>query len=283
MLPLNSAYGKSLVNPGRRAKLDLTHPAAQNLRFAGIAASGNFINMFQGSRGTVAGTPSALSSPHIGQATTYTGSTDNSTFAGQLTAADPSATIAAIFIFTGTTNFRTVFLNSVGNTGWTLQVQNTTNTVNFGAQGSAQVVGPVVSPNIPYFVVGSSNPGAIVNNAGIVVRRLDTGAMTVVGNGNGLGNSGATSGTYQVGNDTTNSRPLTGSIAAVMYSATNLTIPQMVKMADDPWGFWYATEFGPQNFPFILANGPGGAGTTVVQNTTASMGAITRSPIMVPY
>ena len=45
-----------------------------------------------------------------------------------------------------------------------------------------------------------------------------------------------------------------------MFSAAFLNLPQLIKWADDPWSFWYPTDFGPTAFPFIFAKGPGGGG-----------------------
>lgn len=222
------------VAPG----FDPTHIAGAGVRFSGIALAGNFINLLNGARGAITGSPTGAIDGVIGPATNYptAGSTAQSTFSGNAATNDTSSTIAAIVRFPATgATFQGIFANGSNAAGINLGLKTPGALVQltmFGVVARDSAI--VISPNIPYFIAASQNGSTIIN---YVAARLDNGV--VVTSTSASGTPTAPNGTFVIGNGPAGSTPASGNIAAVMYSNKYTSMQQLLAWAADPWSFWY--------------------------------------------
>jgi hypothetical protein len=94
-------------------------------------------------------------------------------------------------------------------------------------------LGPTFSPNAGYFFLCISSNGARINS---VVMDLATGRKWSDSQAQAM-SPNASDGTYQVGGGRFHLS--TTSTAALMWSPTYLSLPQLLKWSEDPWAFWY--------------------------------------------
>jgi hypothetical protein len=241
--PLSQSQFNPLGIPGRRPGFDPSHPAAQNIRYSGVANGANFISLLNGKPGTPSISGSVLDG-QIGPAATIattTGGGNNITVAGGGSA--PSvATIACIFKFNGTSagNYQGLLGTFASGFGWWIGIENAVQniTVSSGGTSSTTAFTPVLSVGVPYFVAVSSS----LTGGNLVVVNLATGAIQsqTVTYGSSLSAAGGEA-PYVLGTTFTfaAANGLDGSMAAAMYSAQFMSLSQLQQWAQDPWAFWY--------------------------------------------
>lgn len=218
---------------GRAPGIDPLHRAAKGLRFSGIAAQKNFLNLTAGTLGVIAATPTFAIDGLIGPS--FKCPTGSAKFSGQSTVADPSATFAAIMNFDVTSI--QIFFHSSG-AGASAQgfmyLVNSTIRCQTGGGEADSLLTPVVG--VPYFIVVSANTADI----NFLLCRLDTGKI-LTSHAN-VGASGTPNGTYVVGNYSGGDGPTSSKMAAMMFAANYMTLPEMKVWALDPWAFWYPRQ-----------------------------------------
>ena len=239
----------SLAYPtGSIAGFNPSHIAAANCHFSGVAQTGGFLDLTAGLRGVAAGTPASLINGTLGPATTYTTTSDITSFANKPTTADQGYTFGCIFILTDVTaNTRFLISNSNSGSGHSLAMTSGGGlNLALAANGVSTVnSGFIPTVNTPYFFAGSLwNLGATGRTANFVLTNLLTGQVkTAVGTqGTIVSATAPTPGTYTIGNR--NGQALLGSISAAMGASVanigeQLPMSALVQWAHDPWSFWY--------------------------------------------
>lgn len=232
-----------LAFPSRAPGVNPSHPAANGkIYLAGIALNGNFVNLLNGAKGTINGTPSAgiygAVGPVFVPAATNNGGSASTAF-GIATPAGSVCTFSAIFmtgIITGGSN-SVVFYT--GNQGF--QITNSTGAlvVHTGGGGTVTLSPTLqVTAHTPYFFAGSYTGDASGN---FVLVNLATGSINTATGTTGYNVVAGT--TIVVGNAVANNSCFGGGIATVSYAinAVNnvLSIPALVQLAARPWDFWY--------------------------------------------
>lgn len=236
-LPRGSVIGAvrgPYAYPGTKAGFDPSHPLSAGCRFSGVVRGSGFISLVSGKAGTTASAPSSKMDPNIGSSLVFSG-TNEVDFTGQSTTNDTQFTIAAL-----------AYLNS---TGATATLFNSDNTSSAGCSlgcNSAGLFGAVytgvnrisssttLSTGVPYFLIGSRIQA--IGNFAVV--NLKTGQTFLSTTSGGSGTPTAPSGTYEIGNAATG-QTWTGGIAAVMFSNQYRSLPDLAKIASDPFSFWY--------------------------------------------
>jgi hypothetical protein len=223
---------------GVKAGFDPSHFAARNIvRFSGIACGTGFLSLLTGKAGTASGAPTTTVDGALGLCQTFPASSARN-FANQPAVADTQFTIAVLFRHSAITTNQGYFANSstnnVGNTLFngtgpiTIKIAATSNTVAFSNTS-------FVTANVPHFLAVSVNG----TKANAFVVRLNTGQYDFAENFTVAGSSGASTGTYVVGNTPSLAAACIGNIAAVMYSTAFLSMFELEEWASDPWSFWY--------------------------------------------
>ena len=266
-----------LVFPGSRPGFDPSHPAAYRPLFSTTAGRGNFTNIFTGGKGTITngtGAPAAVMDGRIGPAINFptSGGTGFITFpaiGGTIT----KATFAAIVVPTAVGSNQVFFDSSSTNNGLSIglntssQFALTLDGVSAVASAKALVVG------VPYFVAASFN-GTTTN---LCLARLDTGQI-YTSSGAQTG-SPVSTGLLVIGNGQGNAREAISNIAAVMYSFSYLSLPQLRAWSADPWSFWYPRTV--ENLIMSSLRGPAAASTIVQRRTASLIGTRTGSRQMI--
>lgn len=230
---------------GWTAGFDPTHVAAGTCRFSGIANEANFVNLLSGTPGTFPGAPTPIIDGSIGPSITSSGGSVSINFSGQTTVNDSQYTFGAIFR-----------AGSPGNTSF-ISNNNSANSANgteFAAASGTQLLlqsggnfatfATLVAPNA-YFAAASLNS----SKYNWVLLNLSNGKFQT-GTGSGFSTT-APNGTYNMGGGTRGSHLSGDTLSAVMFSATFLSIPQLVLWAADPWSFWYPNDPLAQAWPGI--------------------------------
>lgn len=230
------------VKPG----FDASHPAAYGFLWSAISAGTNLIQIAgfaPGQPATVTGSPGRVLNGVIGVSTSFAiSSTVDCSFAGFPTTTPSFLTMAMIIAPTSLSG--SPFQVGLSDNTGTVTANNNLG-YNFGFNGvwSAQMgtsqltstQAPVL--NAPYFAAVSLAPGVGGN---FVTSRLDRGGRTLAEFISSAGTLGASTGTWNIGNQaTTGTRGIGGNIAAAMASAVLLSIPQLRAWAADPWSYWY--------------------------------------------
>lgn len=267
------------VFPGGNPGFDPTHIALAGLGagvgkkklFSGVSIGGNFINLLDGSKGNIAGSPTANIVGTLGPATNCPTGNDGINFTGQSTAAATSITFAGIFVNTASnagafsnslvatvTNFNSVSLSSAGS-ALVMQINNTGVSSGF-----------IPALNVPYFFICSnrSGTGGIVN---FLLMNLQTGQIQTSSSA-ATAAAAASGGSFFIGYNATATvtDALKGSIAAAAYIPKYTSLQQMRQWAQDPWAFWY-----PRKIDFAqMLTAPSGGGNvfndSVTEAATAS-------------
>lgn len=219
---------------------DPTHIAAPTLwtpnLFSGVPLGANFLDLTSG----VKGTPTTVA--RVGDALGPAVTASLIAFPNATTC--PVQMTLAGIVRPTTLNSNPICTTSSNNTGgMQLQINQTTNVLGLvlnGSGGFATTL-PAFAVGIPYFVACSvdlSNTASYKLN--FVVVRLDTGQVFSLAATSSLGAMGTFTPT-QSGNLAVAGGSNFGTTRyfAAMQSPVFLTINELLKWADDPWGFWY--------------------------------------------
>jgi hypothetical protein len=273
LFPLQISQNR-LGYPGRSPGFDGSHPASVNARFSAIAGSSNFLTTFALSKATLGATaPTFGLDGALGPCGIFTSAVNplsGCNFSGQFAGLDLVATSAAIIRLSNLTAFNAIFSSNQNNNtnGYLL-------TVSPSGEPQFQLPGFVAAPTnstdfpnfvtvgVPYFIVVSVVSGRV----NLLSLNLNTGQIkTATQTGNAY-TAAAGNGTMGIGVNHENAYVAVGNIAAVMYSGTFLTLPQMTQWAQDPWAFWYPRV----QLPLVK---PAPPPTVAVGSTLIYMGAI---------
>jgi hypothetical protein len=233
-LPLIYRRANPLSFPGgRKPGFDQTHPAANKIRFSGIASNGNFINLLRGIKGTVAGSPTA-SITRNGPAVNFLATTANITFTNNPSVNDTSVTIAGIITFAAITTFQYFFETATVSGGWKFGTQSAKK-LDLTQEGVAEYEGTqILVAGVPYFAAVSAAPSSAIN---FVTTNLTNGQIITSTVANTTNPTAGTA-TYTVGNDRS-TEFCNGALSAVMFSGVYLPMSILIQWAQRPWDFWY--------------------------------------------
>lgn len=236
-----------LSYPGRLPGLNLYHPASSGFRFSAIPTGNDFISISPLAIPTLTATvPTYSIDGALGPVGVYTSSTNSNavSFGGTSTTADTAGTLAAIFRLADTLSTYAPLNTSNTSNGWAINLATTVQVV---LPGTVVVdFGLTLTAGVPYFVAVSSISGSQV----AVLINLNTGKV-VTGTGASAFTAGAQNGAVAVGGWSHNAQTFSGNLAAVMWSAVFLPLPQLLQWAYDPWSFWYPNNavFPPVEVP----------------------------------
>ena len=258
-----------LAFPGGLARINPAHPASRNAVVAAVAAPGltaagpgatNFVNLVNGQMGTRAGSNNIRSvifgplgttvfNDHSGGTTT-----DVTTFPGIYNSAGGGLTMSVIFSIQAdmSASGNSLYLLTDGGAA-PAQAIGTNIAVGYvnlegflGGNGIATnlAINSQTGPfGVPYFCVFSLS--ALSSLLTSVLVNLATGKTYVYFANEGGPVPTAGDGTIWIGNRNS-ARNWNGWIAAVSYSNTFLSLPQLLQWAQDPWSLWY-----PQTFDLV--------------------------------
>ena len=230
-----------LVFPGRASGFDPSHVAAGSPRynqflFSGVARGANFINLLNGSKGTLSGAPVATISGNVGPASDMSvanGGQITFPFNTTLIGTTIPLTVAAIVEIGGQNDSPFSFLGN--NTGGGFSIgYNHYSTPPYAINFNSTTGTIVLLPNTPYFFACSTFSGNASTNC-LVLNLLTGQVQTEVIAAPGYMNN--SSGQLQIG-------PSSGyagdvAVAAAMVSAVSLSVAQLLQWAQAPWDFWY--------------------------------------------
>lgn len=248
-----------LAFPGGNPGIDISHPAAATLRFACVATASNFLRIAPTiTTPTLTATaPTFRIDGGLGPVGVFTGAqnTNAVAFAGNPTATDSVATIAAIFRFA--TNSGTACPIATSNTtaAYAINISTTPNIQSI-CPGTGGGTFTTLTPTAgePYFVAIS----AITGNEIAVMKNLRTGQI-FTGSATGGWSAAAQNGTVNIGCMSAYGQSFWGSIAAASWSNTFMPLSQLVQWANDPWSLWYPRSLIFPGFtsppPVILLQG----------------------------
>jgi len=248
-------YPGSSYGPG----FNPNHIAGTKVLFSGVATinGANFINIFNGMKGTVSPTPAVGRNGIIGPFldTRAAGSGGGVTFSGiyPATTSQNPVTLAGIVLAPATlAGAELEFIETSTTDANAKAGTNTTNTFTFTMPGTANVDSliPLVA-NTPYFYATSYSSSA--GKANFLVLNLRTGQVTtsVISQSGTPGNG---NGNIVIGNDANNIGGGNPGLAtaAAMFSNNYLSISALRIWATDPWSFWYpGSMLGKQQFQSI--------------------------------
>lgn len=264
-----------LAYPGRQPGFDPSHFASKNVRLSAVASGNNFVNLLNAKKGTVTGAVTAIVDSRIGpaaQITTIAGSDTYVSIPSPSNAAIPtSATVASIFTYGTNGNFSGLFGSN-----------QTTFGVMFGVQaagGSIQCYNGTVLNSVACVpVAGNAYFAAVSYNttkANFVLVNLTTGQV-FSDSVTGASATAAADGTYCLGvNNNFSTNSLVGGLAAGMYAAEYLSIPQLLQWARDPWAFWYPRTLDLADMLGTSAAPGGSVGTSAGAGVASGVGAST--------
>jgi hypothetical protein len=225
--------------PGTKAGFNPAHPVAASCRFSGVSTGANFVDLTTGKPGVASGSPVSVMTL-MGQASTFSTTTNNIQFSGKPTGVPPAYTLACILIFTSVpsgTNYYFATSNSAA--GASLQSPSAGNLA-ISISGATGFISTIVpAANVPYFWAGSVLPGTGPNAIGnIILTNLQTGTTLFQSTTNTISTPTTDTGTCTVGNRGTGVGNLS-SMAAAMYTTGFTPMAQLLAFAQDPWAFWY--------------------------------------------
>jgi hypothetical protein len=235
---------RSLEFPGALAGFDPSHIAAAGISngrgFSGVASGANFLSLLSGVVGTLIGAPTASTYGITGPVCNFPGSsaTPAATFAGQSTAIEQVATIAAIgFIPSLNAATSSLFNNTTASPGGTWLLYSSTGAIQLSGNGASGGGTSVLTlpAGAPFFVAASMPGAALTTN--YLLKRLDTGVVKTDTQTSWTLSASAPNGIYEVGNGV--SRSLGGGLAAVMFSPRYMSMQMLLKWSENPWKFWY--------------------------------------------
>ena len=228
---------------GATPGFDPSHPAVGDQVRIGytasvIALSGTVVNLMNGKAAAPTGS-AAKSFGGIGPVTSYTGATDVSTlsgFVGTAIVSNAAMTMAAIGYITSITSGASTFIVNQTGSSMSLGALSAGGDLVMTVNGTSIDSGISFPLSAPVFCVGSTQ---INGGTNFVLVNLATGSIkTAAGAGSSAISAG--DGNYYFGNRN-GIRVLNGGMAAAMVSVSpsQLSIPQLVQWAADPWSFWY--------------------------------------------
>jgi len=237
LIPQNQLSYPAGLAPG----FDSTHFAAKNTRLSAVAmASGNFVNLLNGKFGTLTGTPQGSFSS-IGPVKDFgNATTDAVLFPAGSSIADAAASVALIWMTDSNypTGNSELFNNSNSSSGcsiWSSQGGSTLKVQN----NSTAIYNTTIpqAANTPYFACITFDG---VDNIYTVVVNLNTGALfTATNSASTAGQLRTPASNIQIGNGWNDAAPASSKIAAAAFIGNPLGFGNMLKWAEDPWGFWY--------------------------------------------
>ena len=225
--------------PGYRAPgFNNGHIASPSTLFSGIAMpGGGFLNLLNGTRATLVGTPGFSIDGIIGPCCSYLGGVNTATdeFPAPTTSFT-TVTMAAIFKIPSFLSSNMYLIsNSNGTNSFAIGCTATTGTAFIIAGTTNTLLGFTPAVNVPYLLVASISLNSAISS---VLVNLNNGSI-VAGNTASTGTSVAGDGTFYVGNRPGFPRPLNGYIAAAMFSSAFSSQQQLNAWAQSPWDFWY--------------------------------------------
>lgn len=238
----HSQFRNPLAYPaGYAPGFDPNHMASKKPMFSGVASAGGFVNILRGQVGVAVNAPVFSLMGHVGSSIEYPGSgaTHTHTFSGNSTVKAEAHTVAAVTRMSSMPGSTAViFSSSGGNAGEQLFVTATTGIIKLsgvsGAGGTSPTIG--MEANTPQLIIASNSGSGGVSN--YLVMNLLTGVIkTDVQTASTGGN--APDGVYAIGNTTSSPRSLSGRVAAVAFTHSFMSIPELLQWAADPWSFWY--------------------------------------------
>jgi len=260
LLPFNGLTGTtSLVRyPGGTPKVNAAHPLAQGLRFAGIAAGANAINLTKGNAGTISGTVTGVVDGRIGPCNSFGTTASGIKYSGLGPAqAESIGTFSVIFYTTTPATEQYVICNSTNSgTGGSVELNSGIFSLQF-SNNTRHFSGISPVANVPYYVLVSYNKNIPIAN--FVIVRLDNGSVQTATATNAMSMS-AGDGGVTWGNRANLSNELLGGVAAGSYSSgVFMGIPEMVQIASAPWSLWYPLN----NIPSLSAASPSSISATL--------------------
>lgn len=261
-------------------RLNGNHPAASGARFLAVAnGSGTMLDIITGQRGTPSGTVVQQNDGLIGTVVNLnTATTTDVEFAGRSTSSYSEITVAAIVKFTaiGSVAQQVIFSDNVPATsGFSLSInaanfpQFTCNAANVGTT-TAVVAGGT------YFIAAtrSFNASGTIQDAGIIVRRLDATAMFLNATTATITGPASGGGTISISRKNATAYHH-GDVAFVFMSTKGMPFSALRAWAIDPWSI-----FGRNNdiaaFSSKFVN-PGAVAWTEAKDIWAIAGGITGS------
>jgi hypothetical protein len=230
---------RSFLNyPGGFPGFNEGHPAArgigQGVGFVGIAYQDNFLNVLDGGVGTVVGS----STPQLtdfGRAMTFAANALLS-FPGFRAANDAANTIAAIYKPVSSSN-TFLFQNSSTGSGVSFKMDTVgVNGLQFDPWGGSPALSTLVPVNGHTQFMAMSTDYSTA--AYFIIADFNTGSVQIVSTTPPAVPT-PPNGTYVVGNANTINVGAGGSLHALMFSPTFMSIAEMVQWAYDPWSLWY--------------------------------------------
>lgn len=230
MLRLNNPLGY----PGGQPSINWAHPASANLRWSAVATGITFRSLNYAPKLTVGATPftaavdgnlgpvtvgSASTGQYVSRSSGYPAHTDNA--GGTMAAIVRLTSVSVAGSFCGVSNSYLLRTTAAG-------------AVQFGVSGISFTTLMTLSANVPYFIAASSGPsGGKIN---CVAVNLNTGKIQTA-TASAIVPTSNSAAQYMAG--ASGAASPTGSIAATMFSATPLSMPQLLAWAKAPWDFWY--------------------------------------------
>lgn len=224
------------VAPG----FDPSHVAACGMSsghgFSAVCFPGGAVNLLNGLPGSQVGV-TFRTYGHVGPVVDSNAGANVVSFAGQLTVADTSLTMAGIFLATSLAANASVIANSSsGAAGIEMYITPTgAIAIRVVGQGVSYIsTGTPIAANKPYFAAISSD-GTIYHT---VMRNLADGTAYSETQSLGPKTFGASNGTYGLGRGAFASS-VPGGIAAGMFGPRLVSMAALQQWAADPWSFWY--------------------------------------------
>lgn len=276
-MPLTQSPASFSYPFGSAPGFDPSHPAAPGATFSGIASTAGFINLMQGQRSVVNGTPLTTILPGIAAATKFPTAPDYCSFSGFPATLDNQTTMAAIVQFTTVGAAQQMFLcsSTQASTNWSLNCDFSGGTTSFSINPNGGTVTRsliALSAGVPYFLALSvSDSFANSGKVFFVVTRLDTGQIQSANIAVSASPLGASNGSYSVGARVNGNVASLSSIAAAMITRRATSFSALLQWAADPWSFWYpqqdflssATDLGAPGLPWWSDGTSGGPGISL--------------------
>jgi hypothetical protein len=212
--------------PGTAPAINVSHPAYNKLRVAGVAIGSGVVNLANNRPATLGGATVVSTTAGPGVAGASGAPVAYQNFVTETTA---TVTLSAIFVYTTLSATRIIF----GGSGIQLASLGPSN-----VQIIVSGVGIALTPTLPtlvnghtYFFAASSNTSA--PRISVVLADLTTGALFTA-TGTTAINAVLTPSTPFTGLQSFNSR-----INAQSWSSAPLTLQQLLQWAQNPWSLWY--------------------------------------------
>ena len=257
-----------LAFPGGAPGYNPAHLASgPKMRFSGVATNSGFVSLLGGnvtSHGSM-----IYGSSQIGPIATFAAAGAYQSIPG-INETPAAATSAIILYPTASPGVVSYFTND-GNTaaGVVFQMNSLVTRI---FTNSTAINGNTLTTNDPWFVVQSLYAGIFVN----VTRNLRTGKVATFTSSGNVGITGSSSSSYDIGGNSGSGGALGFGMAAVMYSASGLSLNQCLEWIADPWSFWYPPTVGQAIFSSL--RGSGGNSAALAYTEASDTIAIAATP-----